>query len=108
MLRTAALQPARGDRSGDADEAVKIVLLVAQIGGLVTVGRSAGRTQGRAVQAADSADCWLSRVRGLVVQHERRQAAAGHPSVPGRECDAAAVGPGARTAQPRSEGRPLV
>ncbi len=57
----------------DTDETVKIALLVAQMGGLVAVSRSAARTQGRAVQGADSADCWLSRVRGLVVQHERRQ-----------------------------------
>lgn len=84
MLRTAALQLARGGTSG-RNEAAQIALLVAQIGSLSLSVSLLREAQGRAAQAeaarreetrvADSAEHWADQARGLLAQQTRREAA---------------------------------
>ena len=86
MLRTAALQLARGGKAG-RNEAAKIALLVAQIGSLSLSVSRLREAQGRPAQAAaarraagqvaDSADRWVGEVRTVVAEQQRRQAAVG-------------------------------
>lgn len=88
MLRTAALQLARGSRPGRT-EAAQIALLVALIGSLSLSVSRLREAQGRTAQAAaarraathvaESAEQWVDQARGLVTEKQRRQAAAPRP-----------------------------
>jgi len=89
LLRTAALQMARGERS-HRSEAAQILMLVAQIGRLSQSVAALREAQGRSAQAAaahravlqvgDAAEHWSAESRGLVAAAQRGRAAVVRPS----------------------------
>ncbi|MDP9433978.1 MAG: hypothetical protein M3P93_01745, partial [Actinomycetota bacterium] len=89
LLRTAALQMARGTRS-HRSEAAQILMLVAQIGRLSQSVTALREAQGRSAQAAaarraalqvgDAAEQWSAESSALVAAAQRRWAAVARPS----------------------------
>jgi hypothetical protein len=89
LLRTAALQMARGTRS-HRGEAAQILMLVAQIGRLSQSVAALREAQGRSAQAAaarraaaqvgDAAEHWSAESSALVAAVQRRRAAVARPS----------------------------
>jgi hypothetical protein len=89
LLRTAALQMARGTRSHKS-EAAQVLMLVAQIGRLSQSVAALREAQGRSAQAAaarraalqvgDAAEHWSAESRDLVAAAQRGRAAAARPS----------------------------
>jgi hypothetical protein len=89
LLRTAALQMARGTRS-HRSEAAQILMLVAQIGHLSQSVAALREAQGRSAQAAaarraalqvgDAAEQWSAESGALVAAAQRRRAAVARPS----------------------------
>ncbi len=89
LLRTAALQMARGTRS-QRGEAAQILMLVAQIGRLSQSVAALREAQGRGAQAAaarraaakvgDAAEQWSVESRALVTAAQQQRAAVARPS----------------------------
>jgi hypothetical protein len=89
LLRSAALQMARGTRS-HRSEAAQILMLVAQIGRLLQSVAALPEAQGRSAQAAaarraalqvgDAAEHWSAESRGLVAGAQRGRSVVALPS----------------------------
>jgi len=113
LLRTAALQMARGTRSHKS-EAAQILMLVAQIGRLSQSVAALREAQGRSAQAAaarraaaqvsDAAENWSAESRELVASAQRGRAAAVRPPTTSTSSTRRPAGP-AGPAQGPARGR---